>query len=181
MPTLRVRSVPESVTPVELCRIFSDATDRISLARTETGKTSMTLTVTFEHVKAAKQYFKGPVSIRGEEVLIDNDFLGLTILSSHNDDDVEYYAGMPNYSAIRYQNSIIAVHGLNLHTRFSPKYYSNKQCFLSLEWYWMIERLGTVVFKTCSDMVCRAVFHITGNFCCIYVVFGSLSSLGIKI
>jgi hypothetical protein len=90
--TLRVRSVPGKTTAEELGSIFGVSPSSVSLALTESGDSLMTATVTFKDPKTAHQYLstKTRIHIHGEQLLIDDTFLDLTVLSRNDDDTVEY-------------------------------------------------------------------------------------------
>jgi len=115
---LRFRSIPANTTKAELSELLSVSPECISLARTEWKGDSLTATVTFKKEKLAKSFLKNnDVLIGGERLLVDDHFLSLTVLSSHDDDVVEY--DLVNRECYRIclclLYSIIAVHGLNGH------------------------------------------------------------------
>lgn len=91
--TLRVRSIPKSVTIETLSTTFDVPKGKISLANTDSSGDTQTATVTFPNSKGAVQQFlnsKEGVYLEGEKLLIDDHFRGLTVLSEHGDDLVEY-------------------------------------------------------------------------------------------
>ena len=89
--TLRVRSIPKLVTIETLSTTFGVPKSKISLANTDSSGDSQTATVTFPNSKGAvQQFLKEGVYLEGEKLLIDDHFRGLTVLSEHEDDLVEY-------------------------------------------------------------------------------------------
>ncbi|PUU76175.1 hypothetical protein B9Z19DRAFT_1088858 [Tuber borchii] len=87
---LRFRSIPADTTKAELSESLSVSPECVSLARIKWKGDSSTATVTFKKEKLAKSFLKNDVLIGGERLLVDDHFLSLTVLSSHDDDVVEY-------------------------------------------------------------------------------------------
>lgn len=89
MATLRLKGIPSRITKNDISELYP-ANLSVSLARTESSprNRSQTATVTFPNPKAAGKILKKnnpPLRIGEEEILIDGDFDGMTVLFSGPD------------------------------------------------------------------------------------------------
>lgn len=93
MSTIRVQGIPQATTIEDISQAFSVERDCVSLASTKTTNppASQTATATLETDAIAKRYLGKPPKIHGKEVFIDNDFFGLTVLSSGANATAEYW------------------------------------------------------------------------------------------
>lgn len=85
MATLRLKGIPSRITKNDISELYP-ANLSVSLARTESSprNRSQTATVTFPNPKAAEKILENnaPLRIGEEEILVDGDFDGMTVLFS---------------------------------------------------------------------------------------------------
>lgn len=110
MATIRITGVPTTTTKHDLTKSLRARSDCVSLSHHDSHPTSsQTATVTFTSRSTAARLkaTKRPPRCLGRRPSVDSDFLGLTVLSSSPDDEVEYAypsssAALPNpFTALR--------------------------------------------------------------------------------
>jgi len=92
MATLRIGGLSPATKKHDLAKVAHVGTDCISLARNDTTTSSpLTATITFQTKRSADRFKaqKKHAKCLGKRPRIDSHFLGLTVLSSGEDDEVE--------------------------------------------------------------------------------------------